>query len=69
MNMWRFIPQRFRPGAPPRILTYSVFGGNTPMVAVGLIEKQHDDMAFAWYIVIAAAISLVVVLSLKRAGS
>ncbi|MCB9289492.1 MAG: MFS transporter [Lewinellaceae bacterium] len=40
-------------------LTYAIFGGTTPMVAVWLIEKEHNDMAFAWYIVVAAAVSLV----------
>lgn len=41
-------------------LTYAIFGGTTPMVAVWLIQKQHNDLAFAWYIVAAAAISLLV---------
>lgn len=47
-------------------LTYAIFGGTTPMVAVWLIEKEHSDMAFAWYIIAAAAISLVVSLTLKE---
>lgn len=46
-------------------LTYAVFGGTTPMVAVWLIEKEHSDMAFAWYIVAAAAISLLVTLWIR----
>ncbi|MCB0563414.1 MAG: MFS transporter [Phaeodactylibacter sp.] len=46
-------------------LTYAIFGGTTPMVAVWLIEKEHSDMSFAWYIVAAAAISLVVTLWIK----
>ncbi len=46
-------------------LTYALFGGTTPMVAIWLIEKQQSDLAFAWYIVVAALISLIVVLGLK----
>jgi len=40
-------------------LTYAIFGGTTPMVAVWLIQKQHDDLAFTQYIIAAAVISLV----------
>lgn len=46
-------------------LTYAIFGGTTPMVAVWLIQKQHNDLAFAWYIVAAAAVSLLVAWRMK----
>ena len=46
-------------------ITFAIFGGTTPMVAVWLIEKQHSDLAFAWYIIAAAIISLVIVLTVK----
>ncbi|MCB9345666.1 MAG: MFS transporter [Lewinellaceae bacterium] len=42
-------------------LTYAIFGGTTPMVAVWLINKEHDDLAFAWYLSAAAVISLLFV--------
>jgi MHS family proline/betaine transporter-like MFS transporter len=47
-------------------LTYAVFGGTTPMVAVWLIRKEHSDMAFAWYIIAAAAISLLIALFVRE---
>ncbi|MCB0637624.1 MAG: MFS transporter, partial [Lewinella sp.] len=47
-------------------LAYAIFGGTVPMVAVWLIKKEHNDMAFVWYIIGAAAISLVVALSQHR---
>lgn len=47
-------------------LVYAVFGGTTPMVAVWLIQKEHNDLAFAWYIVAAAAVSLVFVLFIRE---
>lgn len=46
-------------------LAYAVFGGTVPMVAVWLIQKQHNDLAFVWYIIGAAIISLLIVLTLK----
>lgn len=46
-------------------LTYAILGGTTPMVAVWLIQKQHDDMAFAWYIVAAAILSTIVLMGIK----
>ncbi|MEZ5038707.1 MAG: MFS transporter [Saprospiraceae bacterium] len=47
-------------------LAYAIFGGTVPMVAVWLIEKEHNDMAFVWYIIGAAVISLIVAISLHR---
>ena len=46
-------------------LAYAIFGGTIPMVAVWLIEKQHDDLAFVWYIIGAAVISLGIALSIS----
>ena len=46
-------------------LVYAIFGGTTPMVAVWLIEKQNDNLAFAWYIVAAAAVSLLIAFTVK----
>ena len=39
-------------------LAYALFGGTIPMIAVWLITKQHNDLAFVWYIIAAAIISL-----------
>ena len=47
-------------------LAYAIFGGTTPMVCVWLIQKEHSDLSFAWYIMAAAAISLVVVLFIRE---
>lgn len=47
-------------------LAYAIFGGTVPMVAVWLIKKEHDDLAFVWYIIAAGVISLIVALSLHR---
>ncbi len=47
-------------------LAFAIFGGTTPMVAVWLIEKQHDDLAFAWYIMAAGIISLLCILISKE---
>jgi MHS family proline/betaine transporter-like MFS transporter len=46
-------------------LTYAIFGGTAPLVAVWLIERSHDDLAFSWYIAAMAAISFCVALTLK----
>ena len=47
-------------------IAYAIFGGTVPMVSVWLIQKQHNDLAFVWYIIGAAVISLIVALSLHR---
>lgn len=46
-------------------LAYAVFGGTVPIVAVWLIQKQHDDLAFVWYIIGAAVLSLGIALTLE----
>jgi MHS family proline/betaine transporter-like MFS transporter len=59
---------------PPRIrvtsvsvgynLSYALFGGTTPIVAIWLIQREQADLAFVWYIAIAACISLISILIL-----
>jgi len=49
-------------------LTLGVIGGTTPMVCTYLIEKTGDDLFIAWYLMAAAAVSLVVTLTLKETG-
>jgi len=49
-------------------LTYAIFGGTTPIVAIWLIQKEHNDLAFVWYIIGAALISFVVALKLKESA-
>jgi MFS transporter, MHS family, proline/betaine transporter len=46
-------------------LTYAIFGGTAPIVAVWLIERTHDDLAFSWYITAMAVVSFCVALTLK----
>ncbi len=46
-------------------LAFAAFGGTIPMVAVWLIQKQHNDLAFVWYIIGIAIISLIIVLTLN----
>jgi MHS family proline/betaine transporter-like MFS transporter len=47
-------------------LCMALFGGTTPMITVFLIKVTGTDMAPAFYIIGAAAISLTVVLSIKE---
>jgi len=46
-------------------LTFAVFGGTAPMVAVWLIEREHDDLGFVWYLIATAVVSCLVSLTLK----
>ncbi|MFN3232943.1 MAG: MFS transporter [Alphaproteobacteria bacterium] len=46
-------------------LTFALFGGTAPMVAVWLISRTHNDHAFVWYIIGLAAISFLVALTVK----
>jgi MHS family proline/betaine transporter-like MFS transporter len=46
-------------------LTFAIFGGTAPMVAVWLIERTHDDMAFGWYMSAMAVVAFLVALTLK----
>lgn len=43
----------------------AIFGGTSPMVALWLIERTHDDLSFAWYISCAAAVSFCAALTVK----
>lgn len=45
-------------------LCLGIVGGTTPLVAMWLIEHTHDDLSPAYYLMAAAAISLVMVLRL-----
>ena len=44
----------------------AVFGGTTPLVATDLIQITNNPMAPAWYLVVAAAVSLVCLFFLKE---
>jgi MHS family proline/betaine transporter-like MFS transporter len=46
-------------------LAYALFGGTAPVVAVSLIAKTGNDVAFAWYIVAVTAVSIVVAFGLR----
>jgi MHS family proline/betaine transporter-like MFS transporter len=47
-------------------LCVGVLGGLTPLVATWLIQRTHDDLAPAYYVMAAALISLVAAVSLPR---
>jgi MHS family proline/betaine transporter-like MFS transporter len=47
-------------------LCYSVLGGTTPMVTAYLITRSHNDLSPAFYLMAAAAISLLVLLRLHE---
>ncbi len=47
----------------------AVFGGTTPMVAAYVINKSHDDLSIAYYLIAAALISLVVLVKLRESPS
>lgn len=49
-------------------LCMALFGGTTPMITVILIKVTGTDMTPAFYIMLAAAISLVVVLGIKESS-
>ena len=46
-------------------LPLAIMGGTSPMVAVWLMERTHDDLAFAWYISAAASVSFLVALTIR----
>jgi MHS family proline/betaine transporter-like MFS transporter len=47
-------------------LCLGIIGGTTPLVATWLIERTHDDLSPAFYVMAAAAVSLVVILQLPK---
>jgi MHS family proline/betaine transporter-like MFS transporter len=46
-------------------LSMGIAGGTAPMVAVYLVNRTHDDMAPAIYLMVLAAISLIAAISMK----
>ncbi|HUO67147.1 MAG TPA: MFS transporter, partial [Gammaproteobacteria bacterium] len=49
-------------------LAYALFGGTAPVVAVWLIAKTGNDVAFAWYIAAVTLVSLAVALGTREQG-
>ncbi len=47
-------------------VTYAVLGGTAPVVAAWLVTSTGDAMAIAWYVILAAAMSLGVLLTLPK---
>jgi MHS family proline/betaine transporter-like MFS transporter len=47
-------------------LAMGLLGGTTPLVAAYLIERSHNDLSPAFYIMAAAAVSLGVLLRLRE---
>lgn len=72
------IPTAMTEALPPRVrctavsvaynLCVGILGGTTPMVATYLIERSHNDLSPAYYVMAAAAISLAAALTLKETG-
>ena len=48
-------------------VTYAVLGGTAPVVAAWLVSVTGDAMAFSWYMILAAAVSCAVVITLPAA--
>lgn len=46
-------------------LGYAIFGGTAPAVAVWLISRTGNDLAFAWYIIALTAVSLTIALTTR----
>jgi len=61
-------PRRVRCSAMSIAYNASIglFGGTAPMVAVYLIQRSHNDLSPAFYLMAMAAVSLAAVLSLKE---
>jgi MHS family proline/betaine transporter-like MFS transporter len=47
-------------------LCLGLIGGTTPMVTTYLIERTHDDLSPAYFMMAAAAVSLAVVVTLPE---
>ncbi len=47
-------------------LAYALFGGTAPTVALWLIGRTGNDVAFAWYLMLLSAISLVLALGVPE---
>ncbi|HJY79514.1 MAG TPA: MFS transporter, partial [Candidatus Binatia bacterium] len=50
-------------------LCLGVLGGTTPLVVTYLIARSHDDLSPAFYLMLAAALSLAVILSLRETAT
>ena len=50
-------------------LCLGVLGGTTPLVATYLIARSHNDLSPAFYLMVAAALSLAVILSLRETAT
>ena len=46
-------------------LAYAIFGGTAPAVAVWLISRTGNDVAFAWYLMALTVISLLIALTIR----
>ncbi len=66
-TMTELFPQKIRVTAVSVSynITFALLGGTSPIVAVWLIERTHDDLSFAWYISLAAVISFIFALGLS----
>jgi MHS family proline/betaine transporter-like MFS transporter len=47
-------------------LAYAIFGGTAPAAAVWLVARTGNDLAFAWYIAAASAVSLAMAFTLRE---
>ncbi len=47
-------------------LAYAIFGGTAPAVAVWLISRTGNDLAFAWYLMALTTVSLVLALTTRE---
>ena len=47
-------------------LAYALFGGTAPAVAVWLIGRSGNDLAFAWYIAAVTAVSLSIACTMRE---
>ena len=67
-NLSEMFPRRVRVSAMSvgYNVSMAIFGGTTPMIAAWLLERTHDDRSFVWYLIVAAAISLVFTLMLRE---
>lgn len=46
-------------------LAYALFGGTAPAVAVWLISRTGNDLAFAWYLTVLSAVSLAMACTIR----
>ena len=70
------LPHRFDDGRTPGVrcsavstsynVVLGIFGGTAPIVATYLIQRTHDDLSPAYYIMAAAVISAVAISTMKR---